>query len=234
VTTPESRPLRALIFDFDHTLTDFGRWVDWQGARTEVVGLYQAEGLAPESLNRRTYAFGLFTALDEALAERTSRARADGVREQALAALDRYEQVGATRTNWLPGVPVLLELAATRGFALAIVSANGEAPIRAALARLGAAERFAAILGRSPLFPPKPAPDMHREALRRLGVAPASALGIGDSPNDMRAATAADILTIGVLGGEGTQERLFASGAAWVLEDLSVMPALLTLWSDAV
>jgi len=234
VTTPEARPLRALIFDFDHTLTDLGRWVDWQGARNEVVALYQAEGVEPESITGRNYAFGLFAAFDEALAERTSRVRAEAVRDQALAVLDRYEQAGAARACWLPGVPALLELAAVRGFALAIVSANGEAPIRAALARLGAADRFTAILGRSPLFPPKPAPDMHREVLRRLGVAPASALGIGDSPNDMRAATAADMLTIGVLGGEGTQERLFHSGATWVLEDLTVLPPLLALWSNAV
>lgn len=232
--SPEPRPLRALIFDFDHTLTDFGRWVDWQGARTEVVALYQAEGVEPESITGRTYAFGLFAAFDDALAERTSRVRADIVRDHALAVLDRYEHAGAASATWLPGVPALLELAAARGFALGIVSANGEAPIRAALARLGALERFTAILGRSPIFPPKPAPDMHREALRRLGVTSAQALGIGDSPNDMRAASAADILTIGVLGGEGTQERLFASGATWVLEDLTVMPALLTLWSESV
>lgn len=234
MTAPEPRPLRALIFDFDHTLTDLGRWVDWQGARTEVMALYRAEGLDPESVTRRTYAFGLFAALDEALAERTSRGRADGVRDQALAVLDRYEHVGAARAAWLPGATALLDLAVARGIALAIVSANGEAPIRAALDRLGAGARFTAVLGRSPLFPPKPAPDMHREALRRLGVTAAAALGIGDSPNDMRAATAADILTIGVLGGEGSQDRLFAAGATWVLEDLSVMPALLDLWSRSV
>jgi phosphoglycolate phosphatase len=234
MTTPEPRPLRALILDFDHTLTDFGRWVDWQGARNEVIGLYEAEGLDPASLTARHYAFGLFAALDEALAARSSRAEADVVRNRALAALDRYEHAGAARTSWLAGVPALLDLAATRGFALGIVSANGEAPIRAALARLGAGERFAAILGRSASFPPKPAPDMHREALRRLGVVAASALGIGDSPNDMRAAAAADILTIGVLGGEGTQDRLFASGATWVLEDLTALPPLLAMWSNAV
>jgi phosphoglycolate phosphatase-like HAD superfamily hydrolase len=62
----------------------------------------------------------------------------------------------------------------------------------------------------------------------------ASAISIGDSPNDMRAAAAADILTIGVLGGEGTEERLFKAGATWVLEDLTVLPALLHLWSGAV
>jgi len=114
------------------------------------------------------------------------------------------------------------------------VSANGEAPIRSALARLGVADSFGVVIGRSPLFPPKPAPDMHREVLRRLEVAPGSALGVGDSPNDMKAATAADMLTVGVLGGEGTEERLFAAGATWVLQDLTALPALLDLWSTAV
>ena len=232
--TQEPRPLHALVFDFDHTLTDLGRWVDWQGARNEVVGLYRAEGIDPESFAKRHYAFGMFTALDEALAAQTSRAHADTLRDRALATLDRYEQVGAERAGLLAGVPQLLELAAVRGLALGIVSANGEAPILSALARLGVADRFAVVIGRSPLFPPKPAPDMHREVLRRLGVAPASALGIGDSPNDMKAAAGADMLTVGVLGGEGTEERLFAAGATWVLQDLTALPALLDLWSTAV
>ena len=234
MSIPAARPLRALIFDFDHTLTDFGRWVDWQGARGEVVSLYESAGVSPESITKKAYAFGLFSALDEALAARTSRAEADVVRDRVLAALDRYEHVGAAHANWLAGVPALLELAAERGFALAIVSANGEAPIRAALARLGAGERFTAILGRSPAFPPKPAPDMHREVLRRFAIAPASALAIGDSPNDIRAAAAADIPTVGVLGGEGNEERLFKAGADWVLQDLTALPALLALWAGAV
>ncbi len=231
---PEPRAVRAWIFDFDHTLTDLGRWVDWAAARVEVMELYRAEGLDPEHVTRRSYAFGLFVALDDALAERTSRAHADVIRDRALAALDRHEHAGAARADWLAGVPALLDIAADRGIALAIVSANGEAPIRAALARLGAADRFAAVLGRSTVFPPKPAPDMHREVLRRLALAPPAALAIGDSPNDMRAAAAADILTIGVLGGEGNQERLFGAGAAWVLQDLTALPALLAMWSDAV
>ncbi len=228
----EPRPLTALIFDFDHTLTDFGRWVDWAGARAEVMALYHAEGLDPEEVTRRSYAFGLFVALDEALAIRTSRAAADTVRDRALAALERFEHAGAERASWLPGAAALLDLAAERGLALGIVSANGEAPIRATLKRLDAEHRFGAILGRSTLHPPKPAPDMHHEALRRLGVPARAALGIGDSPNDMRAAAAADIVTIGVLGGEGNEERLFKAGATWVLQDLTVLPALLHFWSD--
>jgi phosphoglycolate phosphatase len=234
VSVPAARTLRAIVFDFDHTLTDFGRWVDWAAARSAVMELYRAEGLDPEHVTRRSYAFGLFVALDAALASGTSRAHADVVRDRALAILEHHEHAGAARAGWLRGAGELLDLAASRGIALGIVSANGEAPIRAALARLGVADRFGAVLGRSTLFPPKPAPDMHREALRRLGVEAADALGIGDSPNDMRAAQAADILTIGVLGGEGSEERLFQAGAAWVAADLTVVPALLDLWMSAV
>jgi phosphoglycolate phosphatase len=234
MSATESRSLRALILDFDHTLTDFGRWVDWQGARTEIMALYRAEGLDPEAVTKKSYAFGLFVALDEALASVTSRVHADAVHDQALAALERYEHAGAERATWLRGAAELLDLAAARGIALAIVSANSETPIRAALARLDAEHRFATILGRSRLFPPKPAPHMHNETLRRLAIDPDAALGIGDSPNDMRAATAANILTIGVLGGEGTEDRLFKSGATWVVEDLTVLPSLLELWSKSV
>jgi len=231
---PEPRALRAIVFDFDHTLTDLGRWVDWQAARNDVMALYEAERLDLAAITHKKYAFGAFAALDEALAARESRDYADRIRDRALAVLDRYEHAGAERTGWLRGVEILLEAAATYGLDLAIVSANGEAPIRAALTRLGAVARFATIIGRSPLFAPKPAPDMHREVLRRLGCPPAAALAIGDSPNDMRAAAAADILTVGVLGGEGTEAKLFECGATWVLEDLTALPALLALWRDAV
>ena len=231
---PEPRALRALILDFDHTLTDFGRWVDWQGARAEVVALYEAAGIPIESITKKAYAFGLFTALDEALAARTSRTEADVVRDRALAALDRFEHAGAAHASWLPGVPALLALAAERGFDLAIVSANGEAPIRVTLERLGVGARFAEVLGRSTAFPPKPAPDMHREVLRRFGIAPGSALAIGDSANDIRAAVAAEIPSIGVLGGEASEDKLFKAGADWVLADLTTLPALLALWADAI
>ena len=49
---PETRVLAALIFDFDHTLTDFGRGVDWQTARDQIVALYEYPALmelAPEA-----------------------------------------------------------------------------------------------------------------------------------------------------------------------------------------
>jgi len=50
VRVPETRTLGALIFDFDHTLTDFGRHVEWPTARAEIVALYEATGIDTDAV----------------------------------------------------------------------------------------------------------------------------------------------------------------------------------------
>jgi HAD superfamily hydrolase (TIGR01509 family) len=231
--TPETRSLRALVFDFDHTLTDFGRGVDWQAARAEILALYSRVGVEAASL-RPHGPFSLFAALDEAVSERHSRARAHEVRSEAFHILTTYECAGAERASLLPGAANALVAVTTAGLGLGIVSGNAESAIRLVLARLDLEDRFAAVVGRAPQRPLKPAPDMHREALRLLGCAADAALGIGDSVGDMRAAAAAGMLSVGVAGGEGTPAELFAAGACYVLADLTALPPLLALWARAV
>jgi len=231
--TPPERRLQALLFDFDHTLTDFGRWVDWPAAREEIMVLYCQAGIDAAGVGRRHGAFGLLAALDEEVAARHSQAHADSVRSQAFGILERYEHGGAERARLLPGAATMLAQAAKTGLRVGIVSANAESAIRIALVRLGVEARFVAVVGRTPERPPKPAPDMHREALRLLGCTADAALAIGDSANDMRAAGAAGILAVGVLGGEGGAEALFAAGACYVLADLTALPSLLALWAEA-
>ncbi len=233
MSQPGTRRLRALLFDFDHTLADLGRWVDWAAARDQLAALYTAAGIDAEAIFRRPGAFSIIRALDDALAERHSRARAEAVKVEAFEILAAHERAGAARAALLPGAAMALDAATASGLALAIVSANAESAVRTALARLGLEERFAAVVGRTPVLPLKPEPHMFQEALRLLACPAAAALAIGDSPNDMRAAVAAEILAVGVMGGEGSEEKLFASGACYVLADLSALPALLALWSNA-
>ena len=228
-----SRRLRALIFDFDHTLSDFGRWVEWRRARDDIGALYTAEGVDAATVLRKRGSFSLIAALHDALAARVPGARATEVRAQAFAILESYECIGAEKARLLRGAERAIADARRRDLALAIVSANAERPIRQALDRLGVGPCFGAIVGRTASRPLKPEPDMHREALRLLGCAPDEALAIGDSPNDMKAATAAGVLTVGVIGGEGTDQELFTTGAAYVLADLGVLPSLLALWEQA-
>lgn len=233
MTLPPTRTLRALIFDFDHTLTDFGRNVDWRSARAEIVALYESAGIDTEAVVRGRGSLSLIAAMDDAVTRRHSAEFAYTTRTEASRILERVELAGAPRASFLPGAAEVIAEAARAGLALGIVSANAESAIRAALARLGVVERFAVIVGRDPRRPLKPEPDMHREALRVLACPAESAVGIGDSSNDMRAGVSAGTLAVGVAGGESTPDELFAAGASFVLADLTAAPTLLALWNAA-
>lgn len=230
---PPTRVLGALIFDFDHTLTDFGRGVDWQSARDRLIAHYESLGVDTARVARERRSLPLIAALDAAVTARHSAARALTARVEASRILEEVEVRGAPRASLLAGVEAVLDTAARAGLQLAIVSANAESAIRAALARLGVVDRFTAIVGRDPCRPLKPEPDMHREALRMLGCDPHAALGIGDSTNDVHAAVAAGMLAIGVTGGESAADALFAAGATFVIADLTAAPTLLALWCAA-
>jgi beta-phosphoglucomutase-like phosphatase (HAD superfamily) len=62
----------------------------------------------------------------------------------------------------------------------------------------------------------KPAPDIFRIALRKLGVEASAAITIGDTPYDATAARKAGIATIGVLCGGFTEQSLRVAGCVEV------------------
>src|SRR5437899_1390246 len=72
VRVPPTRTLGAIVFDFDHTLTDFGRNVEWPKARTELVELYAATGIDTDTVVRGRGALSVIAALDAAVAQRHS------------------------------------------------------------------------------------------------------------------------------------------------------------------
>jgi phosphoglycolate phosphatase-like HAD superfamily hydrolase len=69
-----------------------------------------------------------------------------------------------------------------------------------------------------------------RLAIVRLGLMPAEALCIGDTPLDVRAGRAAGVAAIGVLSGAGTEAQLRAAGAVAVLASLADVPDFLERW----
>lgn len=89
------------------------------------------------------------------------------------------------------------------------------------------AHYFDVFISRDDGFRLKPAPDSILECLKRMEVAPGSALTVGDSPVDIRAGKAAGTLTIGVLSGIGTREQLEAEGPSAILEGIADLLPLL-------
>jgi HAD superfamily hydrolase (TIGR01509 family) len=99
-----------------------------------------------------------------------------------------------------PGALELIERLREAGVTLALASNSEPQFVERVLSGAGLLEGgpFAAIVSAADVERPKPAPDIYLEACRRLGVAPADAVALEDSPIGVAAAAAAGIFVIGV------------------------------------
>jgi HAD superfamily hydrolase (TIGR01509 family) len=97
-----------------------------------------------------------------------------------------------------PGVVDWIEDAIARGLGLAIASSSEREWVEPHLRRLGLHDHFThfACYGRG--LAPKPAPDTYLDACARLGVAPADAIAVEDSPHGVDAARAAGLRVVAV------------------------------------
>jgi HAD superfamily hydrolase (TIGR01509 family) len=119
-----------------------------------------------------------------------------------------------------PGVRRIAEEAAAAGWVLAVASTSAEQSVRSVLHRVCGAElaaRFSVFAG--DVVPhKKPAPDIYRLAVDRLGLVPAEVAVIEDSRNGMLAALAAGLRCIVTTSGYTGQEDF--TGASLVVSSL--------------
>jgi len=73
----------------------------------------------------------------------------------------------------------------------------------------------------------KPHPEPLRMALRKMAIAPAQCVYVGDTPEDVEMARAAGVRAIAVLGPFPTEKRLRAVRPEFLLDDLRKLPGLL-------
>lgn len=151
-------------------------------------------------------------------------------REELLAKLHRenwsqwVRRYGAEVGPLAGAVETVLQLE-RRGLRLALVtSSSGPLPF---LDRWGIRGCFSAIVGREDVRRIKPDPEAVALALDRIGLAPAEAISVGDTPLDVLAGRRAGVRTVGVLTGAGTAEQLRAAGAYDVLASLAELPEFL-------
>jgi HAD superfamily hydrolase (TIGR01509 family) len=103
-----------------------------------------------------------------------------------------------------PGIRRLVTEAQDAGWKLAVASTSAEPSVRAILTRAVGADRtarFDAILAGDVVPAKKPAPDIYRLALERLGVAAVDALAIEDSRNGLLSATRAGMRCVVTVNG---------------------------------
>ncbi|MFM2105996.1 MAG: hypothetical protein RL338_1028 [Chloroflexota bacterium] len=109
----------------------------------------------------------------------------------------------------LTDLPALLGGLRRRGIGVAVATSDDRAPTLATLEALGIAALVEGIVCADDGLPVKPRPDAVHALCARLGVPPARAAVIGDSPADLGMARAARVgLSIGVLSGVGSADDL--------------------------
>lgn len=208
-----------MLFDFDHTLTDFGHHVRWADARTAVRAVYEAAGVSAAFLDAHPGSLSLYISVAE------HQPIADHVlleaQRRAGAILDEFERDAVTTTQALAGAHEVAEVASRLGLRAGIVTSNAAPVARAILERLGLGAPFEVVLGRSEVRLLKPAPEGILAACLALDVEPAEAVYVGDSESDMRAARAARVMAWGVATGLGEPDALRNAGAEAVFATLT-------------
>ena len=132
------------------------------------------------------------------------------------------------RTHCRPFAGLDRTLAALRANGLRMGVVTGARPeIMALLDQAGLGGYFETVVSNVDVKRRKPDPEGLLLAAERLGIAPAEALYVGDSPIDIEAATAAGMRSVGVLTGAGTSAMLTRVKADRLIGSHALLPGLL-------
>jgi HAD superfamily hydrolase (TIGR01509 family) len=215
--------IRAVVFDFDGLILDtegpvYASWCE----------AFAAHGCTPPlTLDEWALEIGTVGGLD-VLAMLHERAPA-AVDEEAMQRIRRaYRDALLAAEVVRPGVVQWLDDARRLGLGVAIASSSEYEWVDAHLRRIGLRERFSHLSCHSVRLAPKPSPDTYVHACGALGVAPAEALAVEDSPNGVAAAKAAGLTCVAVPNAITARLDLRAADihldslAAMSLEDLLV------------
>jgi HAD superfamily hydrolase (TIGR01509 family) len=156
-----------------------------------------------------------------------------------------YEAVGLPREVWkdadsrwlelyarencglLPGVGASIDKLRRAGLATALVTSGSRARVEREIARLELAELLDVIVCAEDARQKKPHPEALSLALARLSVAPAEAVFVGDSPEDVVMARAAGVASLAIAGGFPNRSALEASRPDIWAADLEEAASLL-------
>ncbi|WP_081754165.1 phosphoglycolate phosphatase [Catenovulum agarivorans] len=141
--------------------------------------------------------------------------------------LNNYQENVCVHSKLYQGVaPTLAKLKDT-GYTLAIVTNKPEKFIQPILEKLQIAEFFAASLGGDSLPEKKPSPQPLLHICQQLNAKVENTIMIGDSHNDILAAKAANMQSIGLTYGYNYGEDINKHKPEWVFENFADIAELL-------
>lgn len=206
---------QGVIFDLDGTLVD--STAHYRATWAELIGELGAEGNADEYVRRET----------------RENARLLLGREREESELDEFAAMQAARARSRmnaqgvaahPGMVELVKELHARGVRLAVATAAERENAEWTLEQLGLRGRFETVVVDRDVERGKPAPDIYREALRRLDLGAEKCVVIEDSAMGVRAARAAGLRAIAVVTTHSASE-LAEAGAIDIIPDTATLTA---------
>jgi phosphoglycolate phosphatase len=203
----------AAIFDLDGTLADTHQ--DIADAMNRVLRRRRLPIHGPASYTLMI-GEGLHNLVGQALPrEKRTEATIAACLEEMVA---EYGEHCLDKTRLYDGVAELTRALRADGVGLAVLSNKADELTRRIVAALFDRGTFAQVVGARPGRPLKPDPTAALFVGDRLGVPAARIAYLGDSGIDMRTATAAGMLAVGVSWGFRAADELVADGARVVLD----------------
>ena len=191
-------PIKAVIFDFDGTLSNSGDW--FLTVVDHLAERYNFRRVSDDEVER--------------LRHRPTREVIDylGIPRWKLPFIANYTRklVGRNvdKIELFPGIDELLARVAEAGVRMALVTSNAEANARAILGP-GNAARFEMFAAGSSLFGKAP---KFRKVLKAMGLSAAETLSVGDETRDIDAAQEVGMRSGAVLWGYAAEDALAAVG----------------------
>lgn len=181
-------PMKSVIFDLDGTLIDSA-----PDLRAAANAMLHSHGLAELDLPT-VISFignGIPRLVERCFAHHG--AAANDLAAEIAHFKACYEAEGHRRTDFMPGAEKALRHLAAEGYSLGICTNKDADAAGDILARLGAEELFAAVVGGDSGLGKKPEAAPLLAAVERCGGEAASALYVGDSETDAATAGAANL-----------------------------------------
>jgi HAD superfamily hydrolase (TIGR01509 family) len=211
--------IAAVVFDLDGVLVDSEQV--WDEARRELVteqgGTWGQDatrammGMSSPEWSRYVHE-ELHVALEPAAI--------------SAAVVGKVERLYRRRLPLLPGAREAVR-ALGEHWPLGLASSSNREIIDLALDLAGLADAFSVTVSSEEVARGKPAPDVYREAARRLQVAPNECAAIEDSTNGMRAAAAADMYVIAIPNAAFPPSKEALGLANAVIQSLQELPRTL-------